>query len=112
MGTEQRKVNEKGELLIQYDTMKWCHQPDHIPEQGELYAILEFNRVWIPADHSGYDSREWSAGSSEPTTEFILFHTKEDWEHDIKRRMQSHQNYPWVPIVFRRAGITTTIKVD
>jgi hypothetical protein len=108
-------MSEK-ELLIDYKSMKYVHSLDDLPVVGkdDCYAILVFGSIYIPGDErSRTNPGHGYPGGSEPKTDFVVFASREAWEHEIRRKMQNKYGEPreWVPIVFRRATITTNVTV-
>lgn len=91
---------------------KWCHKPKDVPTEDH-YAILEFSSVYIPGDErSRTNPGHGYPAESRPIVEYIVFKNKEEWETEIQHRMTSpYGNKNFVPIVVKRATISTSVHV-
>ena len=97
-----------------YDDHTWAHSPGDVP-QGDHYAIIEFDSVWVPGDErSRTNPGHGYPEHTEPKVNYIVFKTREAWEAEIKDRLAPKFGLPrenWVPVWTRRANIKTTVTV-
>ncbi len=94
-------------------TKKYVSRLSDVPD-GDHFAIMEFTSMTIPGDersrtHPGHGYPE----STEYFVRYIAFMDKEEWEREIKQRVEAKYGKTDFTAVFvKKASISTEIKVN
>lgn len=79
--------------------------PADLP-QGEHYAILEFDTLYVPAEGHGYPAY------TEPCSHYLAFANREDWEDELKARMGSGKSFKAMVVQPVVVSFQTSVKVE
>ena len=92
--------------------MKTCNRLGDVPN-GDHYVILEFDSIYIPGDQRSIDyPGHGYPATTENFSRYISFNTKDEWETEIKRRMDSKYSLKdFVALKVSRASIETVCMV-
>jgi hypothetical protein len=89
---------------------KYCDNAGDIP-RTDHFAILEFSSITIPGDersrsHPGHGYPE----STERVVKYISFTDQAEWEEDVRRRVERHDNN-FSAIKVSPAGVTVDVNI-